>query len=147
MEYEIKTGDCIDVMKTMPDECVDTIITSPPYWGLRDYGTATWEGGDPDCSHKRDSKHSESCGTGQKNLEGAIGDGIYETVCKRCGAIRKDRQIGLEETPEEYVQRSISVIVMLAVVVVLHTAKTARFRRVISTQVCNTVRLRVRLRA
>ncbi len=109
MEYEIKTGDCIDVMKTMSDECVDTIITSPPYWGLRDYGTATWEGGDPDCSHKRDSKHSESCSTGQKNLEGAIGDGIYKTVCKRCGAIRKDRQIGLEETPEEYVQRLVEV--------------------------------------
>ena len=27
-------------------------MTSPPYWGLRDYGTATWEGGDAECDHK-----------------------------------------------------------------------------------------------
>ena len=49
MEYEIKTGDCIDVMKTMPDECVDTIITSPPYWVLETWNSHG-EGGDPDCS-------------------------------------------------------------------------------------------------
>src|SRR5262249_58447732 len=26
-------------------------VTSPPYWGLRDYGTGVWEGGDPACPH------------------------------------------------------------------------------------------------
>ncbi len=31
-------GDCIDVMRQMPDGCVDCCITSPPYFGLRDYG-------------------------------------------------------------------------------------------------------------
>lgn len=31
-------GDTLMVLKKLPDECVDTIITSPPYWGLRDYG-------------------------------------------------------------------------------------------------------------
>lgn len=30
---------------------VHTIVTSPPYYGLRDYGTAKWEGGDPECDH------------------------------------------------------------------------------------------------
>ena len=30
-------GDCRDVLKDYPDKCVDTCITSPPYWGLRDY--------------------------------------------------------------------------------------------------------------
>jgi len=30
-------GDTLEVLKTFPDECVDTIITSPPYWGLRSY--------------------------------------------------------------------------------------------------------------
>jgi len=34
----IYQGDSLEVLKTFPDECVDTIITSPPYWGLRDYG-------------------------------------------------------------------------------------------------------------
>ncbi|MDD3050159.1 MAG: DNA methyltransferase [Candidatus Cloacimonetes bacterium] len=28
---EIVQGDCLEVMKTMPDECVDLIVTSPPY--------------------------------------------------------------------------------------------------------------------
>lgn len=35
---QIICGDCLEVMKGMPDKCVDCCITSPPYWGLRDYG-------------------------------------------------------------------------------------------------------------
>ena len=31
-------GDCREVMAQMPDESVHTVVTSPPYWGLRDYG-------------------------------------------------------------------------------------------------------------
>ncbi|MFH7450901.1 DNA methyltransferase, partial [Pseudomonas syringae pv. tagetis] len=31
-------GDCIDMMRTLPDESVDTSVTSPPYYGLLDYG-------------------------------------------------------------------------------------------------------------
>lgn len=31
-------GDSLKVLKTMPDESVDCVITSPPYWALRDYG-------------------------------------------------------------------------------------------------------------
>ena len=31
-------GDCLDVLKTLPDESVNCCVTSPPYWGLRDYG-------------------------------------------------------------------------------------------------------------
>src|SRR5512142_3185366 len=27
------------------------VVTSPPYWGLRDYGTGAWEGGDAECDH------------------------------------------------------------------------------------------------
>lgn len=34
---KIHEGDCIELMKSFPDECVNTIITSPPYYGLRDY--------------------------------------------------------------------------------------------------------------
>jgi len=30
-------GDCLEVMKQMPDKCVDLVLTSPPYDGLRDY--------------------------------------------------------------------------------------------------------------
>ena len=31
-------GDVRDVLPTLPDESVDCVVTSPPYWGLRDYG-------------------------------------------------------------------------------------------------------------
>lgn len=38
MGYEIKQGDCIEVLKSMPSESVQMCVTSPPYWSLRDYG-------------------------------------------------------------------------------------------------------------
>ena len=31
-------GDAREVMETFPDGVVDMCVTSPPYWGLRDYG-------------------------------------------------------------------------------------------------------------
>jgi len=37
MRHKIICGHVLDVLKTMPDESVDTIVTSPPYWGLRSY--------------------------------------------------------------------------------------------------------------
>ena len=38
MGIKILQGDCIEVMRTMDAESVDCCVTSPPYWGLRDYG-------------------------------------------------------------------------------------------------------------
>lgn len=52
-------GNSIDIIKTFPDESIDCVVTSPPYYGLRDYG-----------------------------VEG---------------------QIGLEETPEQYIQRLVEL--------------------------------------
>jgi DNA modification methylase len=34
----IYQGDSLEVIKDMDDESIDCVITSPPYWGLRDYG-------------------------------------------------------------------------------------------------------------
>ncbi|MDW9444837.1 site-specific DNA-methyltransferase [Sinorhizobium meliloti] len=34
----IHVGDCIEAMRRMPSGSVDCVVTSPPYWGLRDYG-------------------------------------------------------------------------------------------------------------
>jgi DNA modification methylase len=31
-------GDSLQVLKELPDESIDCAVTSPPYWGLRDYG-------------------------------------------------------------------------------------------------------------
>ena len=44
-------GDVRNKIKEIESESVQAIITSPPYWGLRDYGTGKWVGGDPNCSH------------------------------------------------------------------------------------------------
>ena len=49
MRPEVIQGDVREVLKTLDDESVQCVVTSPPYWGLRDYGTATWEGGDEGC--------------------------------------------------------------------------------------------------
>lgn len=40
MGVEIIVGDCRDKLREMPDESVHCCVTSPPYWGLRDYGVA-----------------------------------------------------------------------------------------------------------
>lgn len=38
-EHKIMIGDCIEQMRaSVPDESVHCCVTSPPYWGLRDYG-------------------------------------------------------------------------------------------------------------
>lgn len=37
-EFEIHIGDCLQSMKAMPDRSVHCVVTSPPYFGLRDYG-------------------------------------------------------------------------------------------------------------
>ena len=34
----ILQGDCLEVLRTLPDASVQTCVTSPPYYGLRDYG-------------------------------------------------------------------------------------------------------------
>lgn len=59
MNYQLIIGDCIDVLPRIPDGSVNCCVTSPPYFGLRDYGV--------------------------------------------------DGQIGLEQTPEEYVTKMVEV--------------------------------------
>jgi len=112
MKNKILFGNCQDTLKEFAPNSARTCVTSPPYYGLRDYGTATWIGGDPNCNHRRDSKvKAENCNTGHKNHDEmyGVGDAIYKTVCPKCGAIRQDSQIGLEETPEEYIESLVNV--------------------------------------
>src|SRR4051812_6731616 len=37
---KIYCGDVLQVLRSWPDEFIQTVVTSPPYWGLRDYGVA-----------------------------------------------------------------------------------------------------------
>ena len=102
----------------LADGSVHCVVTSPPYYGLRDYGTAKWEGGDPECDHvqvKRVSLESGLRNDGRKHkglYEGEKATEVemtYRNVCGKCGAIRIDQQIGLEQTPAEYVDNLVQV--------------------------------------
>jgi DNA modification methylase len=102
---------------TLPSESVQICVTSPPYWGLRDYGTASWEGGDPDCDHtaRRSIGSSTLRNDGRRQIGTQAHEKTAATVipfrgdCLKCGATRIDRQIGLEPTPEEYVENLVDV--------------------------------------
>lgn len=107
MKFELLCGDAIEKLRTLTDNSINTCVTSPPYYGLRDYGTGVWVGGDPDCPHTR-NKTGYNCGTGHAHM-GESGDAIYKTVCPKCGAVRVDNQIGLEENPDDYISRLVEV--------------------------------------
>jgi DNA modification methylase len=38
--WEVREGDSLELLRAMPAESVHCVVTSPPYWGLRDYGVA-----------------------------------------------------------------------------------------------------------
>lgn len=47
MINKIICGDSFNTLKTLPDASIDCVVTSPPYWALRQYGTnpVTWDDG------------------------------------------------------------------------------------------------------
>ena len=99
-------GESLEVLRTLPDNSVNCCITSPPYWGLRDYGTATWVDGDAECDHVETlNKHAGQ--RADRNQEGYKKQ--YKNTCAKCGAIRQDQQLGLERTPEEYVANMVQL--------------------------------------
>ena len=113
----ILQGHVIDKIKEVPDQSVQCVVTSPPYWGLRDYGTAKWEGGDENCDHlqpqgkpRNERPNKTNCGIGKGgNYFEAQELKQYFKECKKCGAKRIDQQLGLEETPEKYVENMVEV--------------------------------------
>lgn len=118
MTSRIIVGDCRDVLKDLIREGVkvNMCVTSPPYYGLRDYDTASWLGGDPACGHvvgelrlgKNLAESAASTRGGAK--KGKTLPGIQARgTCPHCGAVRVDQQIGLEETPQEYVDKMVGI--------------------------------------
>lgn len=117
--YEVLHGDCRETLKTLPDESVHCVVTSPPYFGLRDYGTGKWEGGDAECSHENafgksryDYKLNPGLGTtGVQDQSSNAASALRPVAeeCPDCGAIRIDDQIGLEETPDAFVGALVDV--------------------------------------
>lgn len=108
----IHIGHVLDSLRAMPAQSVHCVVTSPPYWGLRVYGTdpQVW-GGDRECSHEW-----ESCGVRHKGGpqgkggERANRDTSAQTAaqhvltgqtCQTCGAWRGE--LGSEPTPQLFV--------------------------------------------
>jgi hypothetical protein len=113
--WGVDCSDALAGLRGLPDGCVQCCLTSPPFWNLRDYGTATWEGGRPDCDHKGAPKRTQA-GFNERYFGRPAGDDKqgelrepYRAVCGKCGARRVDQQIGLEDTPSAYVARLVEV--------------------------------------
>ncbi len=115
-DFALYVGDALDVLRDMPAESVHCCVTSPPYWGLRDYGTGSWEGGDTDCDHsgaKRKTRYDYSLESspiqdGSRTGTDAKGSS-FDAICPDCGATRVDQQLGLEATPDLYVANMVNV--------------------------------------
>jgi DNA modification methylase len=116
-QLEILAGDCRAILPTLEAGSAQTCVTSPPYWGLRDYGTGQWEGGDAECGHAE--YRSIGASTLRNDGREKIGTQSYEKTaatvipyrgkCGKCGARRIDQQLGLESTPEEYIANMVAV--------------------------------------
>src|SRR3989338_2772343 len=105
-------GDVLGELKKIPDETINMIISSPPYYGLRDYGTATWEGGNKNCDHLGKPKPTQNGfnerWSGRKpqktDKQGELRQPFID-ICGKCGAKRIDKQVGLENTFGEYLEK------------------------------------------
>jgi DNA modification methylase len=99
-------GHVLDVLAKMNPKSVHCVVTSPPYWGMRDYGTGEWEGGDEECNHQAPPSGGTKASTlnAKRDENGFLSDerksqpnnSQYKGVCKKCGAKRVDTQIGAE---------------------------------------------------
>jgi hypothetical protein len=107
VSVRVLEGDARVMLGTLADASVQCCVTSPPYWGLRDYGTARWEGGDEGCALRGRDERTVSGGAG-KQYTNAGSNRVYSGDC-HCGARRVDSQIGLEQTPDAFVAALVSV--------------------------------------
>ena len=108
MTGRILIGDCRETLRTLPDQSVHCVVTSPPYFGLRDYGTGEWVGGDPSCEHGVKRWEGDKQTQGAQSGHASASDRLSRSLCS-CGAKRQDSQIGLEPTPDEFVVAMVEV--------------------------------------
>lgn len=104
----IEFGDNRETLKRWAEQGVKVqmCVTSPPYYNLRDYKTGTWVGGDPNCDHV---EHVAAHGGERADRDQSSQVFQYKDKCEKCGAIREDKQLGQEETPEEFIENMVDV--------------------------------------
>lgn len=119
----IHQGHVLDELRTLADESVHMVMTSAPYWALRDYKLPAiiW-GGDPLCEHQwneeigRLSIPPRPDHSGGRLLEThtqvgaaayALGDLSFGAFCSRCNAWQGS--LGLEPTPTLYVAHLVEI--------------------------------------
>ena len=97
----------------LPDKSVHCVVTSPPYWGLRNYGLVQWRGGDAECGHAVTAEINTRPTAGQErggDLNGAWRKTWPNNTCGLCGAVNTSAGIGLEPTLDEWVGNIVAVM-------------------------------------
>ena len=110
MTVILHIGDCREVLRTLPDNSIHCVVTSPPYWGLRDYGVdpTVW-GGDSECEHiwgdelierqRGEIGDNSTLGGGpQSGGDGRVQKTSQGQFCQLCNAWRGN--LGLEPAPQ-----------------------------------------------
>lgn len=94
------------------DESVQMVVTSPPYWGLRDYGLSplVW-GGDLDCEHDWEDKTKRGGGAYSPGTKRRWQHGLHPQIeaGATCGCGAWLGSLGLELTPDLYVEHIVEV--------------------------------------
>lgn len=111
---KVYEGHALDVLKTFPEKIFNTCVTSPPYYGLRAYGTdpVIWDG-DENCQHKWISatyvRNSKASGVKQLTNIGANSRDVpvKNDFCSKCGAWRGE--LGSEPTPELFIKHLVDI--------------------------------------
>src|SRR3990167_4636069 len=110
--------DVMKALKQIPDESIDMQITSPPYYGLRDYGKETesiWDG-EENCEHEWvENKSNARGGGGKNNIVGANrnteannrGHPTISNFCQKCNAWKG--QLGLEPDFNLYLKHLLNI--------------------------------------
>jgi len=106
-------GHVLDVLAELPAESVQLAVTSPPYYSLRNYGTApqVW-GGSKDCIHTWGDGPTVREITGGKTPKQTTNVGSYTgprsaQTCQRCGAWKGE--LGSEAAPDAFVSHLVEV--------------------------------------
>ncbi|MHA2266049.1 MAG: DNA methyltransferase [Candidatus Thorarchaeota archaeon] len=104
------------IIPTLEKDSVDCVLTSPPYWGLRDYGTganSVWDG-DPECEHDFNETerriHGGSVTTAQVGAvlsNAAKTDWVTKEGFCHCGAWKG--QLGLEPTWQLFIKHMVEI--------------------------------------